>query len=101
MAGLALCGNQLIHDAALSADKIALRPLRDLREARVVYVDVRECRHGLAHGNFKRGRRRQSSAFRQVACNGDFSAAEGIACILQGIYHPAHIIGPGLLYIAF
>ena len=56
MASLALCRNQLIHDAALGADKIALRPLRDLREARVVYGDVRECQVGLAHGNFKRGR---------------------------------------------
>lgn len=56
MVGLALRRNQLIHDAALRADKIALRFLRDLREAAVVDVDTVKRQIGLAHRHRERGR---------------------------------------------
>jgi hypothetical protein len=55
MASLALRRNQLVHDAALGADKIAFRRLRDLREAAVVDVDSVQRQIGLAHRYRERG----------------------------------------------
>ena len=56
MAGFALGGNELVHDAAFGAHKIAFRNLRDLREAAVVNLDMGQGEHRFADSDLKRGR---------------------------------------------
>ncbi|MNC53609.1 hypothetical protein D3C75_1030350 [compost metagenome] len=94
------CGNQLIHNPAVAADELVFRFLTIERQCYAIQRQGIQRLHGLANGNFQRGRRTETGALRHITGNHQIRAAKVGITLLQVFDHSAYIIGPTLIRMA-
>ncbi|MNS92977.1 hypothetical protein D3C72_1271270 [compost metagenome] len=92
--------NQLIHNPAVTADKLVLcfLPIEGQRYA--IQRQSIQCLHGLTNGDFQRGGRTEAGTLWHITGNHQVRTAKIAVALLQVFDHAAYVIGPALGWMA-
>src|SRR6266487_448343 len=86
--------DELIHDAALDADKCVLSALRQQRQLLAENVELVEQLEGVAGGDLQRRRRGEARAAWHIACDQQVRAAERVASSHKRLSYAADVVAP-------
>ena len=98
---LAQSGDELVHDAAVHAYELVLRPLAEEGQFHPAQLEASEHLPGVGHGHLDSGRGAQARTDGNVADDYDIQARQFDASFFQEVGHPSLVVAPSSRLIVF